>query len=250
MIDSRGPTIEVAVDGRDFTIQQSPGQLSSDHKQGTTGSVVWKITPLVAGWLSSKNNVLFQQNIVNCDSTVVELGSGISGIVPLVLEPRVNRVIATDQPHNLKLLAQNLQHNARSGNSSAGKAKISKGKTSHQDHRVDLVQLDWETDDAQSCLKVNAVDSVDMIIACDCIYNYALIEPLVETCASICRMRTSEQRPTLCVIAQQLRQPDVFEEWMTVFLKHYHVWNLTRLDFEILGSDKTDYVIHVGILRD
>lgn len=111
--------------------------------------------------------------------------------------------------------------------------------------RIRAESLDWETDD------VSNLQAVDLVIACDCIYNEALIEPLNATCAALCRLRqsSSEKTPTLCLIAQQLRSPDVFEAWLKSFCALFRVW---RVPDEMLLEglrEGSGFVVHVGIVR-
>ncbi|KAI5303064.1 hypothetical protein KEM56_000068 [Ascosphaera pollenicola] len=110
-IDSQADEIDITVNGRDFAIKQSPTILSSSRAGGTTGAVLWKITPLVADWLSDNSNFLWKTSILSPDSTVAELGCGISGLIPLTLAPMVQNCIVTDQEYVHKLLKENLQRN-------------------------------------------------------------------------------------------------------------------------------------------
>ena len=55
--------------------------------------------------------------------------------------------------------------------------------------------------------------------------------------------------PTLCIIAQQLRQLEVFEEWLEAFLQVFRVWRMP----EEWGTEGlkagSGFVVHIGILR-
>lgn len=103
-----------------------------------------------------------------------------------------------------------------------------------------------------------------MVIACDCIYNEALIPPFVQTCVDTCRLRPSlrhgrdegdkddeDDRPCVCVVAQQLRDPEIFETWLREFISAgFRVWRLPDDELpEGLGSS-SGFVVHVGILRE
>lgn len=123
--------------------------------------------------------------------------------------------------------------------------------------KLDFLALDWEINsvDALPDLlvkeKAGAESKIDMVIACDCIYNELLIAPFVRTCADLCRLADTEpsENPTICVIAQQLRSPDVLEAWLTAFMDSFRVWRVPgRLLSEGL-SENSGYVIHVGILH-
>jgi hypothetical protein len=107
------------------------------------------------------------------------------------------------------------------------------------------------SDDNRGGAAAAAAGSFDAVVACDCIYNEALIEPFVATCADLCRLRGEEtEEPCVCVIAQQLRDPLVFEAWLVRFARSFHTWRVPdALLSEGLRSG-TGFVVHVGVLRD
>jgi len=90
---------------------------------------------------------------------------------------------------------------------------------------------------------------VDLVIACDCIYNEALIEPLNSTCAALCKLRAKEDGPTLCLIAQQLRSPDVFEAWLRSFHQKFWVWRVPDALLSEGLREGSGFVVHVGVVR-
>lgn len=121
--------------------------------------------------------------------------------------------------------------------------------------------LDWELDSVStlpSFLGQNQGNSseshlygVDVLVACDCIYNDALIEPFVTTCAQICGLRTTngKHKPTVCIAAQQLRSAEVFESWLIAFHRYFHVW---RVPDELLTDplkENSGFVVYIGFLR-
>ncbi|QSS50467.1 methyltransferase domain-containing protein [Histoplasma capsulatum var. duboisii H88] len=334
-VDSRANTVDFIIHGRDFQIRQSPTILSSSRSGGTTGAVLWKITPLIAEWLSSKQNILWTSSILNQDSTVVELGCGISGLIALTLAPSIGHYIATDQEYVHKLLKENLKENTttkvsattlrRSDNhhrqSQRGSRKSPITQYSNVKHsaspsrpvpatntgNVTFTALDWELDSPSTLKKVIMPCSsssakvittqggkgeegedpgFDLLLSCDCIYNDSLIDPFVQTCAEICRLRpgytptslsngappltllsapptlSMKRRPTICIIAQQLRAPDVFESWLKASLEEFWVW---RVCDEVLekgvgkGEEEgfgvglkagSGYAVHVLVLRE
>lgn len=160
--------------------------------------------------------------------------------------------IATDQAYVLKLLRQNIAENLDTVFSQQRKAKNAKGSgkrggntgdTAGTGDRITTMELDWETD------SVSHLPPADLIISCDCVYNEALIEPLNSTCAAICKLRDSQEKPTLCLIAQQLRSPDVFETWLKSFHDKFWVWQVPD---GMLGEglrEGSGFVVHVGIVR-
>ena len=104
MLDPKADRIDLTVRGRDFTLTQSPGLLQSDSEGGTTGAAIWATSVRVAQWIADPENALFKHNVLGHTSSVLELGSGISGVVGCVLAPRVQRLVLTDQQYTLKLL--------------------------------------------------------------------------------------------------------------------------------------------------
>lgn len=250
IIDSQAPLLELTVGPRDLVIKQSPAVLNSTREGGTTGAVVWKVTPRFSEWLIAPGNILTQHDIVSPQSTVLELGSGIAGIVPITLAPLVKHYLATDQVYALKLLKENVEQNMPHEMADKRIKQVGKRVKPEPLHDLQVLSLDWEADDVESFLKTNKTsEGVDMLIACDCIYNYALIRPFVQTCVDTCRMRSGD-RPTVCVIAQQLRQPDVFEEWLEEFNKHFSTWRLADDVLTPPLRENSGFVVHVGILRE
>lgn len=195
---------------------------------------------------------------------MLELGSGISGIIALALAPSIKNYTLTDQEYVMKFLNKNLDENhagnKRSIKSRKGALKSRKGsasQTKEATSNITAKALDWETDEVASTLSGLGNDngSFDAVIACDCIYNDALIEPFVQTCADACQLRSkpsqkSGAQPTLCIIAQQLRSAEVFEAWLAAFHEKFQVWRIPdSIISKDLGTD-SGFVVHVGILRD
>ena len=286
-IDPKARFLEIEVAGRDLVIQQSPSLLSSDREEGTTGAgwfqllldpsviyhlqeywwpfaVVWKIAPLIANWVAADDNFLFKNSIIHSNSTVLELGCGISGLVGLALSPKIRRYLATDQDYVFKTLKLNLEENLpklkspktgqrRKGESAAEpSAKLSSTN-------INIVHLDWETSLISSVLLNSSFSglnfpqdtSPDLILACDCTFNEALIDPFVRTCADLCRLPKPVSTPrSMCIIAQQLRSHVVFEAWLFAFHQKFRVWRVPdeKLHEGIRGG--SGFVIHIGLLRD
>ncbi|KAI2829754.1 hypothetical protein CBS133816_4183 [Aspergillus niger] len=266
-VDSRATTIDLTIHDQDYTIHQSPTLLSSSRAGGTTGAVLWKITPLIAEWLSNntttttttnKPNPLWTHNILTPTSTIVELGSGISALLALSLSPKIAHYIATDQEYVQRLFRQNLDENANSittrGNwelDVADSLKESLGLCTATASSGN----DGEEEDEDD-------KGFDVVVSCDCIYNEALVAPFVRTCADLCRLRpvyappvdgerssATGRTPTVCVIAQQQRSPEVFEAWLRETLRVFRVW---RVSDEMLGEklmSGSGYLVHVLVLR-
>ena len=258
-VDAKATSLDITISGTDFNIIQSPGLLSSNRTEGTTGAVVWKITPLFAEWIALEENVLFQSSILDRQSTVLELGCGVSGIVAIASSPRVGKYVATDQQYVFKWLKPNIENNIPNPKNSDkvkqhGKITDSKAVSNN----ILIMTLDWESSsvsDLARMIGVNSADnvqSINAVIACDCIYNEALIEPMVRTCAEICQLPNASSlgKATVCIVAQQLRSDVVFEAWLFAFHKTFRVWRVPD-DLLIKGlREGSGFVIHVGILRE
>jgi hypothetical protein len=227
---------------------------------------VWKITPLFASWITSPGNPFFRHDIVSSTSSILELGCGISGIIGLSLSPFVKSYTLTDQEYVAKLVKQNLLENtvdsstASKGRKSSQKTKkVSKSAmeltSDAPESNVKFMPLDWEQDEVLPSLTGrDDTVSFDAVIACDCIYNDALVAPLVQTCVDACKLRqldtaAGQSKPTVCIIAQQLRSPEVFEAWLSEFHKSFRVWKIPDSDLIEGLREDTGFVVHAGILR-
>jgi predicted nicotinamide N-methyase len=194
---------------------------------------------------------------------VLELGCGISGLVSLALAGRVAKYVNTDQEYVLKLARENVGNNyevfcgAGKGGSArkkgAGRRDVGARKPvsagEDQIGNVLIRGLDWETSSMEHLYKDVGVDHLDLLVSCDCIYNEALVEPLATTMREICKLATDTDTPTICVVAQQLRSPDVLEAWLKSFCSYFKVW---RIPDELLDAglrEGSGYVVHVGVVR-
>ncbi|EFY84815.1 hypothetical protein MAC_09137 [Metarhizium acridum CQMa 102] len=209
--------------------------------------VLWKVTPLFAEWLSSPTNPLFTSGILTSSSTVLELGCGISPLNAFAMAQRISHYVLSDQDYVQKLVAQNLSANSMPVRKPKSKAKPL------QTGDVLFRPLDWEQDEVTPSLAAPAA-SFDLVLATDCVFNYALVEPFVQTCVDVCALRRREVddggdgAACLCVIAQQLRNDEVFRLWLSAFMDKFNVW---RVKGELLGALERDgFVVHVGVLRD
>lgn len=163
----------------------------------------------------------------------------------LTLGARISSFTATDQDYAMKLLRQNIASNLDTvfpASKKGGKSKKVQSANPNSE-RINAEILDWEED------SIEQLQPFDVVVACDCIYNEALIEPLNSTCASICKLNTSTDRPTLCLVAQQLRSPDVFEVWLRSFHHRFHTWQLPDRYLNEGLRENTGFVVHVGIVR-
>ena len=263
-VDATATSLEITVGGRDLNIRQSPTLLSSNRERGSTGAVVWKVTPLFAQWITSESNILFRSSVLGKSSIVLELGCGVAGIIAITLACRIGRYIATDHEYVFKLLKGNVEDNCPKSNRSGSSVGKRQGKVMGGNigsacarDRIQVLALDWESSSVSNLPTMmgtnpaNGSYVINAIIACDCIYNEALIPPFVRTCADICQLANanSAKKATWCIVAQQLRSDLVFETWLKAFHKLFRVWRVPD-DLLIDGlKEGSGFTVHVGILR-
>lgn len=256
-MDSKASEVEITVNKHDFVVKQSPGLLTSNRAEGTTGAVLWKVTPLIAEWLSSPENILRKTGVLHDRAWVLELGCGISALIGLAVAPSVGGYVLTDQAYVMKMLKENIASNRSKGTKGAGKGSK---KLSHREGVPDLGNLqllayDWETSsplNVSSLVEANGSDSsagLDLVIACDCIYNDFLVLPFVRACAELCCLPrgTQDRNPTICIVAQQLRSEEVLQAWLLECLKLFHVWRLP--DDSLLEGlrEGKGFVVHICV---
>jgi len=179
----------------------------------------------------------------------------------------VARYVLTDQSYVQRLLQRNIDENFSSAFSSGtstpiggrGRKKRNAHSSAAPQQNIRFTTLDWETDEVTpSLVGSDEAGSFDAVVACDCVYNYALVDPFVQTCADACRLRLSdpaladsdERRPCLCVIGQQLRSDEVFESWLKAFSASFHVWRVSDSVLPEELRSTAGFVVHVGILRE
>jgi len=230
---------------------------------------LWKVTPLVAAWFGHEHNPLYG-TVINSSTNILELGTGVAGMIAVTLAPRIKHYYASDQEYCLKILQKNIDTNSNiphdsSRKKSTGKNKHSKNQeeTLISSRNISVIELDWETTsvkhipELQSCI-------LDVVIACDCIYNENLIPSFIEALVDACSLgmdneehsrngSEQEKRPTLALIAQELRSFDVMEPFMAAFCEQFQVARIPDHMYKDLGVDDLKegggFVIHVGILK-
>jgi predicted nicotinamide N-methyase len=230
------------ITGRAFVLTQRPNLLLSQREAGTTGAVLWKITPLVASWLSSGPVVLAEAGCLHSTAVVLELGTGITGLIGLVMAPQVKEYIMTDQSYVMKTLQGNIDVNTESyaAKRRGAKAQVAKPR---------VMVLDWELDTPSlEGLGLDSDQTIDLIVICDTVYNEYLVDPLVTTLADICELN-ADQKPAVVLIAQQLRSDTVFEQFMSTLLKKFKVWRVTDEHLSIGLRSATGFAVHVAVLN-
>ncbi|KAI9897010.1 hypothetical protein N3K66_008032 [Trichothecium roseum] len=317
-VDRAAAEVAVTVRGREYAVRQSPGVLGSDRAGGTTGAVLWRIAPLFADHISDPSSplsaALFPSPLDDDDHdnddgdgddgrrrrrgpvSVLELGCGISPLTALALRGRTSSYVLTDQAYVQKLVQENIAANTSSSSpvTKGGGGKNSKKSTRKSSSKsaagegggtgaggagregtIRFATLDWETDVPTP----EAHGTPDVVLATDCVYNYALVRPLVQTCAETCRLRrratsftTSTTTTTtitatttttaqegggegdlddecVCLVAQQLRSHDVFAEWLAEFHRSFRVWRVPDGMMSPGLRAGAGFVAHLGVLR-
>lgn len=243
--------------------------------------MVWKVTPPFASWLASPaTNLFFRSGVLSPTSAVLELGCGVSALVGLAVGPLVSRYVLSDQPYVARFVEENLRQNRHrpsrpASNRSNNNNNRRKGRDNNNNSttaatsrtqpppgtgtgNITFRPLDWELDTPDSSLAGgsdgggDASSSFDLLVACDCIYNEALVPSFAQTCADVCRLQPAPGagRPCVCVVAQQLRDPDVFGAWLREFCaRGFRVWRVPDGELPEALRSSSGFVVHVGILR-
>lgn len=219
---------------------------------------------MFASWLASPTNILFRTGVLSASSTVLELGCGVSALVGLTLGPLVTRYVLSDQPYVARFVEQNLEQNQRlpparpAGGKARGRTKgpapsPSSSSPSGAGGNIAFHPLDWEaeTPTAELTGRGAAARSFDLVLACDCVYNEALIPPLAQTCLDVCRLRSADgpRPPCVCLVAQQLRDPEIFGAWLREFCAAgFRVWRVPDGELPEGLRSNMGFVVHVCVL--
>ncbi|ANZ73816.1 BA75_00502T0 [Komagataella pastoris] len=200
---SKADKFVIPIGELDIEIEQSKSGVYAMHETGTTGFYLWKVSPLFAEWMLYHKHPL--SDMFNGCGVVVELGSGVAGILASTLSTRCEVFLATDQRHLLKLLAKNI------------------GSNRQPKSNIKIVEFDWENIE----LGVSNLEAtlekrqVDFVLAFDTIYNSFLLDHFIAATKTLCNSET------IVVVGIQLRDEDVLLEFLQKMLDNsfqcYHV---------------------------
>lgn len=244
--------MELEIAGRNYSIRQSPGLLKSDNAGGTTGAVLWKVTPLLAEWLAARPSLLTDINVLHSDATVVELGCGLTGLIGQVMSGTVKRYVLTDQASITKHLKANLDDEMATRQTTTSKYKKKNKPQSDRRSEVALqvCPLDWECDAVENLREaLTSEGNIDLIVVCDCVYNEYLVNPLVQTCVDVCRLAQQKHHATLVLIAQQLRSDSIFHTFLCAMMLQFDVWRVGDEHIVMGLGTNSGYVVHVAVLK-
>jgi len=256
-VDAAADSIEIEIAGHDYTIHQSPGLLHSNNAGGTTGAVLWKVTPLVAAWLASFPSILADLHALHPSSVVVELGCGLTGLIGQVLSQSVQRYILTDQPSIVRHLKASIGLLDGPLHGKTRKPKSKERSTPGRQDVLEVMALDWEKDDATNLAAgLPGNGQIDLLLLCDCVYNEYLVKPLVQTCVDACGLAHGDGdeevdgSPTVVVVAQQLRSDSILELFLETLIEEFDVWRVPEDRIPADLGTNSGYVVHLAILRE
>ncbi|ODV85345.1 hypothetical protein CANARDRAFT_23414 [[Candida] arabinofermentans NRRL YB-2248] len=205
---------------------------SNNNNGSTTGWLTWSISPLMVEWLleCEPNNPFYNKFE---KSTVVELGSGISGLLGCTLALKCSKFICTDQAPLLKLLKRNIFNNVSNIGSTTiielnnhddkkkPLGKLNKIKKTKQDiPMVEVVEYDWEETYNDEILRLLDNDYPDFLITCDTVYNPYLIPHLVNA------MDNLSNRATHVIVGLQLREESLLQTFLEEATEKFEVYSV------------------------
>lgn len=282
-----------------LVIEQSITDLKStvSNNNSTTGYVLWSSTPFFINWLLYNEGALpFREgsdvtvlgsfselddakNTISIPSLyskekkvgILELGTGISPLLSVILANHVDEYVCTDQRGILNKLKSNIRENLseinkrecisktlnisneyeEEENKSSTIADINENKIIHRKNKssvcIEVEELDWEKFSSKVphpyLERLSNENDTVYIIAMDVIYNEYLIEPFLQTLSQLRKHFINASTEVRCIIGIHLRSQDI----TTQFLEHaitqqklqlYHV-----VDSTIEGSRFAFYYI-------
>jgi len=188
-------------------------------RAGDTGSVLWQASVDLARLLLDQHRLFLRDNgsktlfeyskLAQCH--VMEFGAGV-GLLPIALAPLVQSYTATDLPTELPLIRKNLSLNVSSWESNK---------------KIFVEPCDWiqlHSTPAHSRGRYHTTDQeMDLILAVDCIFNPALINPLVSTLTHY-----AIPQKTVVMVMIELRSHEVVEEFVKAWLQSAN-WEIQRV---------------------
>ncbi|SCW04173.1 LAFE_0H07690g1_1 [Lachancea fermentati] len=260
-------------DSFSLTLSQSLTGLNSsaNNNNSTTGYVAWSTTPFFLRWLLySQSGSCFTQgaNLKMEDGSylqippmfstrkehdfyyILELGSGVAGILSTVLANYVEKFVCTDQKALLSGLKRNITDNIdeiylRNVESTTLGSCTTRKTTSKV--LFDIVSLDWETfkPDAGKVdsLLLPSRSGTIYILAMDVVYNDFLIDPFLKTLHGLMSLYSRLGNTVRSIIGIQLRDQDILQEFLDQAVDKYGLRIYAVLDPEIYSSRFAFYYI-------
>jgi 2-polyprenyl-3-methyl-5-hydroxy-6-metoxy-1,4-benzoquinol methylase len=213
-----------------FTVLQNQSLLS---KRGITGSVLWD-SSIMLSTMFTQHGAFFGLDTSN--TRIIELGSG-CGLLGITLAALVKEVVLTDQYEMLPQLAKNIRRNLG-------------------DHsNTQVAEILWGDAIPRDLLRR---ESVDYVVASDCVYHEALTGKLVKTLSDICELSDANKlrvlqdtgvssTRTCFVLGQELRSDTVHLEFLTDLNEKFIVYRVP-VSF-VMDDFQNGYCIYTGFLR-
>lgn len=206
---------------------------SRDNDNSTTGFVLWCTTPFFVRWLlydpeaspfrtgGSIEDVAVPP-LLGSSTAVFELGSGTSGILPVVLGNYVSAYICTDQRGLINGMNANIKHNLLQLNKRRCVSKslqIEASGDTKPTVNLETMPLDWEKFEITSQnvpfeLQLAANCSTVYIVAMDVVYNDYLIDPFLRTLSQLLQHFQGLSIQTHCLIGVHMRAQDVVTDFL------------------------------------
>lgn len=272
-------------DSFSFNIDQSITSLysSQDNNNSTTGYVLWSTTPFFIKWLLYSEGSLplregMDVDLVNREGQyhlpaifnnkktdhgqkvgIIELGTGISSILTLILSNYVDRYLATDQRGILNKLKSNIKENliqlnkrkCVSATLQVDQTEIVEDLSTQRIVRLETDVLDWETfqlvnanEDKYPYLQAIKQDCKTVyIMAMDVIYNEYLIEPFLGTLKRLRDYYMVGGSKVVCLVGMHMRSEGVVTEFLETAILEYDLpikyvddmaWNTSRHSLYII----------------
>lgn len=231
-----------------------------DNDNSTTGYVLWSTTPFFLKWLlydkgaqplrdgsevsiidleDEKSDLkmyippllnLSDKEINSNHITVIELGAGISGILPVLLSNFVNNYICTDQRGILNKLKHNIKENLLQLNrrkcvsASLGLSQDDPEDGEMRKVNLEVLPLDWETfkipEQYPDLLRAKTISNIVYILAMDVIYNEYLIDPFLKTLKTLMQFFAEKAH---CIVGIHLRDQDVVVQFLEKAMLEYQL---------------------------
>ncbi|KAG7898136.1 hypothetical protein KL907_005332 [Ogataea polymorpha] len=211
---ARTDEVRVAVEDDEYVVQQSVSAFNGSNRDGTTGFLAWSTSIKVAEWFLQPNNAVLDA-IKNF--SIVELGSGVSGLLACSVGRKCRHYVCTDQQGVMKLLKSNICRNGGVFESST----IPTDNTCrrHNVRRIDAMTFDWESSSTDEVLAL-VKGYPDLIITCDTIYNPYLIPHLVRAAERLAGPQTG------ILVAVQLRESSLLNDFLVHAVARFCVYRV------------------------
>ncbi|OXG16162.1 hypothetical protein C366_03866 [Cryptococcus neoformans Tu401-1] len=207
-------------------------------RKGDTGSVLWRSSLYLARHVlsqyyhpSAEITPLLDPSLLK-SSRILELGCG-TGLLAVLLSRICGQYTASDRLENLKLVQRNIELNGLT----IGNGKVN--TLGSLQNSVELEEIDW-VQVSEDGKKRNSRpepernhEEYDLVLAVDCIYNEALVPPLVDTFARYCPIGGR----TMVWVVVELRSADVMTTFLDSWLQDSSgPWTIVRLGEDAMGD--------------